>query len=349
MAESAFDSAVLLDAVGAEPPSSTAAPGWAGVATLFGADLRRDWADLSSDSVEWIAAGVPFDGTTSSRPGAAEGPRAVRASSLVYASSLSTRDPEPMTDMRTGRDFDYRTPVVVDAGDLSVYPSNPLRTMASVGSGVRTMLSGGGRGIFLVGDHSCTIGTFTGFYLAAKERVDPGRIGFVNIDHHFDFGDTSHLHGPIYHGSNSRRISELPGIRPENVAFVGVGDVTRRRQLASLRERGFPIVAAPSIGGDLGPVTELVEGMRERCDTVYISTDIDVLDCSLAPGTGNVTLGGLTGSALLDVWHALHTLPVGAFDIAEVAPRYDPTGRTAQIAARLAFDAVFRIEKEPIG
>ncbi|MCS7476810.1 arginase family protein [Umezawaea endophytica] len=349
MADSGFDPTILLDAVGGEPPWSTASPGWAGVPTLFGADLRRDWGQLASDSVEWIAAGVPFDGTTSSRPGAAEGPRAVRAASVVYSSSLSTRNPEPMTDMRTGRDFDYDTPVVVDAGDLTVYPSDPLRTMASVGSGVRTLLEGGGRGLFLVGDHSCTIGTFTGFYLAARERVDPGRIGFVNIDHHFDFGDSSHLHGPIYHGSNSRRISELPGIRPENLAFVGVGDVTRRHQLAGLRERGFPIVAAPRLDGDVRPVTELVEALRERCDTVYISTDIDVLDCSVAPGTGNVTLGGLTGSALLDVWHTLHTLPVGAFDIAEVAPRYDPTGRTAQIAAKLAFDAVFRTEKESTG
>jgi arginase family enzyme len=92
-----------------------------------------------------------------------------------------------------------------------------------------------------------------------------------------------------------------------------------------------------------------VERMGERCDTVYISTDIDVLDCSVAPGTGNVTLGGLSGAAMLDTWNALHTLPVGAFDIAEVAPRYDPTGRTAQIAARLAFDAVFRDEKKPTG
>ncbi|MEV7006158.1 arginase family protein [Streptosporangium sp. NPDC051022] len=343
--ESSFDPAVLVAAAESAPVRVAAAPGWAGVPTLFGADLVTDWDRLPSEPSTWVAAGVPFDGTTSSRPGAAEGPRAMRASSLVYSSSLSTRAVEPMTDMRTGKEFEYGHPVVVDAGDLSVFPSDPMATVASVASGTRALLDGGRRGIFLVGDHSCTIGTFTGFYLAMRETVPPERIGFVNLDHHFDYGDSSRLHGPIYHGSNSRRISELPGMRPENIAFVGVGDVTRRDQLRHLVDRGHSVIAAPELRDDARPVAALAERLGESCDVVYISTDIDILDCSVAPGTGNVTLGGLTGSAFLDVWEILHGLPVGAFDIAEVAPRLDPTGRTPQIAARLLFEAVFRLHK----
>ncbi|GII94603.1 arginase family protein [Sinosporangium siamense] len=341
---SSFDPSLLLKAAEAARPRDVGAPGWAGVPTLFGAELRTDWSLLPLDPALWVAAGVPFDGTTSSRPGAAEGPRAVRAASLIYASGLSTRAVEPMTDMRTGRDFEYGNPSVVDAGDLTVFPSDPMATTASVAAGVRELLGGGRRGIFLVGDHSCTIGTFTGFYLSRRETVPPERIGFVNLDHHFDFGDTSSLHGPIYHGSNSRRVSELPGMRPENIAFVGVGDVTRRKQLGHLVDRGFSVVSSADLRGGAEKVEALVDQLGERCDVVYLSVDIDVLDCSVAPGTGNVTLGGLTGGALLDVWELLHRLPIGAFDMAEVAPRLDPTGRTPQIAARLLFDAIFRLQ-----
>lgn len=86
----------------------------------------------------------------------------------------------------------------------------------------------------------------------------------------------------------------------------------------------------------------VISTLGERCDTVYVSLDIDVLDTSAATGTGHVTMGGLQISQLLDVYEELRALPVGALDVAEVAPRYDPSGSTAQIAARLLFEFVFR-------
>jgi len=70
-----------------------------------------------------------------------------------------------------------------------------------------------------------------------------------------------------------------------------------------------------------------------------VSLDIDVLDPSLAPGTGTIELGGLT-------FQQLHALLVGlpskgrvvGLDVVEVNPLYDHTGVTAQTAARLIID-----------
>ncbi len=57
--------------------------------------------------------------------------------------------------------------------------------------------------------------------------------------------------------------------------------------------------------------------------------------------------GGISTGDLLDVYEELRALPVGAVDVAEVAPRYDPSGGTAQIAARLLFEFLFRTECTP--
>lgn len=319
-------------------------PGWAGVATLFGAPARDARGRSDSSVSGWVAAGVPFDATASSRPGAAEGPRAIRQASMVFAGYLDSLGEHDMLDTRTGELFAYQAPLLEDAGDLRVYPTDPLRTFRAVGSQTRRLLASGASGVFLHGDHSMTFATFAGHRAAWLARCASARVGLVTIDHHFDFGAHSRIHGSIYHGANSRRISELPGMRPSDIAFVGVGDVTRADQYRHLVEAGFHVVSARRIRefGALEALRGVVKALAAACTCVYVSVDIDVLDAAVAPGTGSVTIGGLSGGELFDVMRALRPLPITAVDIAEVAPRYDPTGRTAYVAARLLFEYLFR-------
>ncbi|MEH1015106.1 arginase family protein [Micromonospora sp. CPCC 206060] len=317
-------------------------PGWAGPGTLFGAP-SAGLAGLGAFD-GWAVAGVPFDGTASSRPGAAEGPRAVRTASVVFANSLNSLGEWEMLDTRTGQAFRYLAPQVRDVGDLHVYPTDTVRTFQAVASESRLLCQQAGRVIFLNGDHSTTFPTFSGFRAARLDRSATSRVGFVNIDHHFDFGNWSILHGPLYHGSNSRRISELPGMRAEDIAFVGVGDVTKLDQFRSLLDQGFQVVPASRIvrDGAAAALAATIDTLGSRCDVVYVSLDIDVLDTSAATGTGHVTMGGMQVGHLLDVYEELRRLPIAALDVAEIAPRYDSTGATAQIAARLLFEFLFR-------
>ncbi|MFC0003819.1 arginase family protein [Micromonospora siamensis] len=319
-------------------------PGWAGPGTLFGAPAVR--AGELSGWDGWAVAAVPFDGTASSRPGAAEGPRAVRQASGVFANSLASLGQWDMLDTRTGQGFRYRAPRLVDAGDLHVYPTDTVRTFQAVAAESRRLAGAADRVIFLNGDHSTTFPTFAGFRAAQLDRAAGRRVGFVNIDHHFDFGNWSTLHGPLYHGSNSRRISELPGMAGAGMAFVGVGDVTKYDQFRQLVDQGFHVVPGARIvrDGAAAALAATVERLGNECDTVYVSLDIDVLDTSAATGTGHVTMGGLQVGDLFDVYEVLRRLPVGALDVAEIAPRYDPTGATAQIAARLLFEQLFRVD-----
>ena len=336
----------LLNATEVTSFAADPRPGWAGPALL----LNGRWGELLalSPDTDFLAAGIPFDGTASSRPGAAEGPAAIRQASMVFSSYVDSLGEHAMCDMRTDQVFHYRRGTITDVGDLHVYPTDTLKTFCAVAAEVRALAATGATLLLMGGDHSITFPTFAGWQAALAARHPRERLGFVQVDHHFDFGDHSAIHGPLYHGSNARRISELPGMVPARMAFVGVGSVTRKAQLDSLRAAGYHIVSVREIQqrGPQHALAATLAALREQCDAVYLSVDIDVADSSVAPGTGNVTIGGLTGAELFDVLQELTVLPVGAFDIAEVAPRYDPTGRTAHLAARLFFEFVYRAPLE---
>src|SRR5262249_60315052 len=73
---------------------------------------------------------------------------------------------------------------------------------------------------------------------------------------------------------------------------------------------------------------------------LYVTIDIDVLDPSIAPGTGAPEPGGITVPDLLAALRHLGTGRVVGFDLVEVSPRWDPSGRTAITAACLVRDAI---------
>ena len=166
-------------------------------------------------------------------------------------------------------------------------------------------------------------------------------LGYVQIDHHFDFGDQSVLHGPYYHGSNGRRISEHPSATA--IGFVGAGDLTSARQLESLRSSGVAIRSMTDIRRDGFEVSlkAVLDDVASRSDALYVSLDIDVCDAAAAPGTGHVTIGGISSFELLQIPALLHRYPVVAFDLVEVSPRYDPAGVTAHVAARLLYELLY--------
>jgi agmatinase len=313
-------------------------PGWAGIATLFGVPATP----LAEARADVIAAGVPYDATASSRPGAAEGPLAIRVASRIMASQLASAGESRMYDTRTGATFEYRRPSLCDVGDFPVYPTDPLRTFDTLARHAAAIAARAEKTVFLGGDHSIAFPLFVGATGAHRRELHD--VGYVQIDDHFDFGDQSAIHGGLYHGSNARRISELPGFDPRHMAFVGVAHPTRLEQYRGLLADGCQIVTAAQIRRE-GPAEALapVVAALGKCRTVYLSLDIDVLDAAYAPGTGGVTIGGLDPAALLEVLYALDALPVSAIDLVEVAPRYDPSGRTAQIAAQVLFELLFRV------
>jgi arginase family enzyme len=245
-----------------------------------------------------------------------------------------------MYDTRDGTTFEYVRPSLCDVGDLPIYPTDPLRTFDVLASRAALLAPRAKKLVFLGGDHSIAFPLFVG--VSGAHRGEVADAGYVQIDDHFDFGDRSAIHGHLYHGSNARRISEL--LDPRRIAFVGVANPTPLDQYRGLLAGGSHVVTAAQIrrAGAAEALAPVVAALQD-CRIVYLSLDIDVLDAAYAPGTGAVTIGGLDPGSLLDVLFALVPLPVGAIDLVEVAPRYDPSGRTAQLAAQFLFELLFRV------
>ena len=66
----------------------------------------------------------------------------------------------------------------------------------------------------------------------------------------------------------------------------------------------------------------------------YVTFDVDSLDPAFAPGTGTPEVGGLSSADALAILGGCLGLDVVGGDVVEVAPQYDPTTNTAQLAAQ---------------
>ncbi|HEX3758914.1 MAG TPA: arginase family protein, partial [Kofleriaceae bacterium] len=138
-----------------------------------------------------------------------------------------------------------------------------------------------------------------------------------------------------------RRVSEHPAASA--IGFVGAGDLTSARQLDGLIRDGVAVRTMLDIRRDgfAASLTAVLDHVAARSDALYVSLDIDVCDAAAAPGTGHVTIGGISAYELFQAPALLRRYPVAAFDLVEVSPRYDPAGVTPHLAARLLYELLY--------
>jgi agmatinase len=237
--------------------------------------------------------------------------------------------------MRTGRtiSFDRRTDGVVDLGDVPIFPVDVKRTTESIRSAQRAVLSAGALPLMLGGDHFVTYPAM----LAQLEHADASgeRIGFIQLDAHFDLVDENPVFGRYYHGSLSRRIAEQPQIRTRNMVWVGINGYARVEQLEFIQERGGTVFTRQDVRqrGMASVIDDAVARATDGCERIYVSIDIDVLDGGTAPGAGSINIDGCSAGELLDAVERLAEAPVSGLDLVEVSPLLDPSEHTARIAA----------------
>ncbi len=248
--------------------------------------------------------GVPFDGTTSYRPGTRFGPNAIREAFLnveAYSNVLKV---------------DVEKLKLRDLGNLSRV-SGPDETTRMVAKVTKELVQGGQRYCMLGGEHSITLGSF---------RNAPENTALVVFDAHFDLRDEWEG-SRLSHACYLRRITEERD--PSLVAHVG-GRAGTEEEWRLSRKFGLTVRPLDADGqGSLGRFKRFLSKFKR----VYVSIDIDGLDPAFAPGTGTPEPGGLTTLTLLKYIYALKGTEITAFDIVEVSPPYD-NGSTITAAAR---------------
>jgi agmatinase len=246
--------------------------------------------------------GIPYDATSSFRPGARLAPRQIRE----VAESLP-----PCTE----RGLDLSTLSARDAGDLPL--SNRLRTaLTEIEAAVDALFEEGATPVLLGGDHIVTLPSFT----AALKRYPDLKL--LVFDAHPDLYEE--LQGDAYsHACVMARIVDLEGMSGDRITIVGVRAITPEQQKFAEAE-GIKLIPAWDI--------DIFELLDEG--PYYVSIDIDVLDPAYAPGCGNPVPGGPSTRELFATLQSLKC-DVVAFDVVEVNPLLDPAGVTALAAARI--------------
>jgi hypothetical protein len=123
-------------------------------------------------------------------------------------------------------------------------------------------------------------------------------------------------------------------VTPDHAYLLTGGDV-KKRLAAALAAGGKPMAeAAPFAGVD----ASLAAIMRH--ERVHLTVDLDCFAAAYAPGVSAPTPLGVGPEAAESIRRCIASCRVRGADLAELAPALDADGRTARLAAALAFEIV---------
>ena len=311
----------------------------------------------STEESDIVIVSIPWDVTTSYRPGTAQGPNAIMDASLQidlfdpnikegWLHKIATHPIEEKIESDSGKYREVAERVIehLEGGGEESGVSHLLLEVNSASKKLNTLveeraahyIEKGKIPIVLGGDHSVPLGN-----LKAIAKRYP-TFGILHLDAHADLRDSyegfRYSHASIMYNA----LNEIPNI--ERLTQVAIRDFCQEE--ADFIDRESKIVTFT----DSQIREELFSGgnWREICDKiveslpnfVYISFDIDALSPELCPNTGTPVPGGLSYNMadylLLKLANSNKEI-VGA-DLCEVAPGKQNWGELdANVGARLLY------------
>lgn len=312
----AFDSQdpdLLRVAAAIEQPGGKRTAPYTGMPTFLDLPAAESLAGL-----DVAVVGVPMDLGVSNRPGARFGPRAVRGIERIgpYHPTFKMV-PRAAARAADVGDVPFRSRFSLEESleDIETYYS-ALHTQR-----VRPLSVGG--------DHSIT-------YPILKALGRDAPLGLIHIDAHCD--TMGAFDGSKFHHGGPFRLAVLDGVLdPERTIQIGIrGSSNMFWEFSHVS--GMTVVYMDEFTA--AGVAEIAARARAVVGggPVYVSVDVDGFDPAFAPGTGTPEVGGLTPREGLSLLRALGGLDIVGADVVEVAPQYDPTTNTVQLAAQLLFE-----------
>jgi agmatinase len=304
------------------------APGYMGPATFGRFPLVTEPTQLAVWAPDVAVVGAPWDDSTTNRPGARFGPRALRA--LAYQPGSYHLDLEIEI-------FDHLE--AVDYGDAITRHGLWEPSAAAIRGRVHEVARHGIVPVVLGGDHAITWPSAT----AVADARGYGSFGIIHFDAHADTADS--IDGNLAsHGTPMRRLIESGAVRGENFVQVGLrGYWPPADTIAWMREQNMKTHFMQEIWerGIKEVLDDVITEALTGTDAIYLSVDIDVLDPGFAPGTGTPEPGGMAPVDLLRAVRriALETNVI-AMDLVEVSPPYDHADLTVNNGHRVIWEVL---------
>ena len=288
-------------------------------ATFLDAPYMPQAAEMPDfGGIDVALIGVPMDLGVTNRAGARLGPRAVRAIERIGPFEHALRR-APLSDVR-----------VADVGDVPMKSRFDLAQCHSdIEAYYRCVVNAGVVPLSVGGDHS-----ITGSILRAVGAARP--VGMLHIDAHCD--TSGPFEGSKFHHGGPFRRAVLDGVLdPERVIQIGIRGGAEFLWEFSYESGMTVIHAEEAIAMGIPAVIERAKSILGDGPT-YVSFDIDSVDPGFAPGTGTPEVGGLAPREVLEILRGVNGIQMVGGDVVEVAPQYDGTTNTAQIAAQVLFE-----------
>ena len=298
-------------------------PHYAGINTFLKAPYIEDVKLVGNYDAAIL--GVPFDGGTTYRPGTRFGPQGVRKISALY----TPYNYEMGVDLREQM-------TLCDAGDVFTIPANLEKSFDQITKAMSHVFSSGAMPIIIGGDHSIGFPTVRGIAECTSKNI-----GIIHFDRHADIQEKDldeRMHTtPWFHATN------MPNVNPKNLVQIGIGGwQVPREAVVEARKRDTTIISMSDVE-ELGidKVAEIALDIAwEGVDAVYMSFDIDCVDCGFVPGTGWPEPGGFLPREILSLVGKVAAEGLCGLEVVEVSPPYDTSDITSLFATRVIVDVL---------
>ena len=317
------------------------------------AQILRERAELPVTII-----GAPIQ-AGAGRPGCEWGPAALRAAGLVEAlraagaACVDAGDTEPAPWHAAFRRSNSPPSVM--------HPNPAVRNLAEVAAWVTALdhaaftTSATSVPLFIGGDHSLSAGTVSGMARRAQAERRPLFVLWLDAHpdcHTLETTTSGNLHGvPMAYLMGKQGFAGyLPPLlvraAADQVCVMGVRDVDAA-EWAALHQAGVVVHEMPGPAlepgaletgaSESGALDRFLNDVRDADGLLHVSFDTDVLDPSIAPGTGTPVPGGLDANRAHRVMRMLRDSGlVRSIDLVELNPSLDPDGRTARLLLDLA-------------
>ena len=248
--------------------------------------------------------GVPYDGTTSFRPGTRFGPAAIRE----VSTGLETYCPQ--------LGLDLEDLAIADLGAVEIPFGAPEPVLESVQQATRAVLELGLKPLMLGGEHSISSGA-----VAAVAERQPDLV-LVQLDAHADLRD-EWLGSRHSHACAMRRCLEV--LPSQTLLQLSIRSGTRD-EFQELHRTG-------SLMADVAALEAALQRLQGR--PIYLTVDLDWFDPAVMPGTGTPEPGGYHWRDFAALVTVLRSHNLVAADVVELAPQLDTSGISSVLAAKV--------------
>jgi formiminoglutamase len=248
------------------------------------------------------------------RPGAAQGPTALRAHMANLCVSLPP------------------TAQILDFGDVHDENGDLEGAQTELSVLVQGILRAGGFPVILGGGHETAWGTYQGLM---AQGIDPLEI--LNFDAHLDLRPVKAGKGT----SGTPFTQMADACEKENRRFsyscIGVQSSSNTESLfARAAALETTVILAETCVQSPEKVAQHLQEKLRRAKNLYLSFCLDVIHASVAPGVSAPQGLGLFPAQLFPLLELCVDSPqLVAFEMVEFAPCYDPSGCTGKLAAEI--------------